>query len=89
MGTIAARDCLRVLQLTEQVAAAALLGVGQAIEIRNRHKQIEVAELSESHREFLGELYTDFQFVDRDRPLDKTLRQFVSKIQEEAWSLYS
>ena len=31
MGTIAARDCMRILQLTEQVAAAALLAMSQGI----------------------------------------------------------
>src|SRR5690606_30847062 len=36
MGTIAARDCLRVLELTEQVAAAALLAVTQGLELRER-----------------------------------------------------
>ena len=34
MGTIAARDCLRILELTEQVAAACLLACVQAVELR-------------------------------------------------------
>ena len=34
MGTIAARDCMRVLQLTEQVAAAAFLAMTQGIGLR-------------------------------------------------------
>ncbi|MGD2116138.1 MAG: aromatic amino acid ammonia-lyase, partial [Acidobacteriota bacterium] len=34
MGTIAARDCLRVLELTETVAAIAVLGVCQAVDLR-------------------------------------------------------
>jgi histidine ammonia-lyase len=36
MGTIAARDCLRVLELTEQVAAIGTLAVCQAVDIRKR-----------------------------------------------------
>ena len=36
MGTIAARDCLRVLELTEQVAAALVLATAQAAELRFR-----------------------------------------------------
>ncbi len=34
MGTIAARDALRVLTLTEQVAAACLLAAVQGVELR-------------------------------------------------------
>ena len=34
MGTIAARDCMRVLELTEQVAAALLITVRQAVWLR-------------------------------------------------------
>jgi histidine ammonia-lyase len=34
MGTIAARDCLRVLELTEQVAAAMLIAARQAMALR-------------------------------------------------------
>ena len=35
MGTIAARDCLRVLELTETVAAVHTLAVCQAVDLRN------------------------------------------------------
>lgn len=34
MGTIAARDCLRILELTEQVAAAGLLAGSQGVVLR-------------------------------------------------------
>jgi histidine ammonia-lyase len=36
MGTIAARDCLRILELTEQVAAAMLLAASQGVALRSR-----------------------------------------------------
>jgi histidine ammonia-lyase len=36
MGTIAARDCLRVLELTETVAAIVLLADCQAVDLRDR-----------------------------------------------------
>ena len=36
MGTIAARDCLRVLELTEQVAAAMLIAARQGMALRAR-----------------------------------------------------
>ena len=38
MGTIAARDCLRVLELTVQVAAALVLATTQAAELRFREE---------------------------------------------------
>ncbi len=40
MGTIAARDGLRIAELTEQVAAIALLAVCQAVDLREREGQI-------------------------------------------------
>ena len=46
MGTIAARDALRVLELTEQVAAAVLLGGLQGLDVRLRTKEIDVRSLS-------------------------------------------
>jgi len=36
MGTIAARDCLRILELTEQVVAAMLLAASQGVSLRSR-----------------------------------------------------
>ena len=40
MGTIAARDCIRVLELTEQVAAAVTLGSVQALELRTESGEL-------------------------------------------------
>jgi len=34
MGTIAARDCLRVLELSESLAAIVLLATSQAVDLR-------------------------------------------------------
>jgi len=34
MGTIAARDCLRIVELTETVAAIAVLTMAQAVDLR-------------------------------------------------------
>ena len=40
MGTIAARDCRRVLELTETVAAIGLLAACQAVDLRNGGSQL-------------------------------------------------
>jgi histidine ammonia-lyase len=36
MGTVAARDCLRVLELTETVGAISLLALCQAVDLRDQ-----------------------------------------------------
>ena len=46
MGTIAARDCLRVLELTGQVAAALVLAVRQGLELRRRQGNPAMERLS-------------------------------------------
>jgi histidine ammonia-lyase len=88
MGTISARDCLRILELTEQVAAAALLAASQALELRLR-----AGELSESHLvpallEMQRAVLSEFEFLTEDRPLEFDLRHFAAKISEQAWTLY-
>ena len=37
MGTIAARDCLRIVELTETVAVIGLLAMCQAVDLREGH----------------------------------------------------
>lgn len=88
MGTISARDCLRILQLTEQVAASVLLAVFQALEIRLRNGEIDEQTLSPDIRSMHDEMKKTFQFLDEDRPLEHTLRDHVNRIQQRQWSLY-
>lgn len=90
MGTIAARDCLRVLQLTEQVAAAQVLAVSQAIELRRRGSGngSRMDAMSEDLRAFADAVLSEFSFLEEDRPLESELRAMVSLIQSRHWSLY-
>ncbi|MCC6535814.1 MAG: aromatic amino acid lyase [Burkholderiales bacterium] len=87
MGTIAARDCLRVLELTEQTAAALALGVRQALALRAR-MQGEAAVPS-ALREFLAQLEGDIAFLDEDRSLDAELRLLVAQIQHRRWVVHA
>ncbi len=87
MGTIAARDCLRVLTLTEQVFAAHLLGVTQAIECRLRAKELEEDALSPGLMHIREQVLSVFDIVEEDRPLEPTLREVSEKIRLQAWSL--
>lgn len=88
MGTIAARDCLRVLQLTEQVAAAALLAATQALELRLRAGEIDVAQLTAAVCDMKQRVFDDFVFVTEDRPLEADLRATITRIQQRHWQLY-
>lgn len=87
MGTIAARDCLRVLQLTEQVAAAMLVATHQALRIRIREKEIILKELKPSIIKMLADLKF-LPFIEEDIPLDSTLRELILKIQTRQIDLY-
>lgn len=88
MGTIAARDCLRVLELTEQVAAASLLAATQGIEIRRRRGELDENHMSDRLKAICSSVLNEFEFVTEDRPLEQDLRQFITHIQQRHWSLY-
>jgi histidine ammonia-lyase len=86
MGTIAARDCLRVLELTEQVAAALLITVRQAAWLRGKI----TPELSPSAplREMVQALGADIAIVEEDRRLEPDLRLLLERIRARTWKLY-
>jgi histidine ammonia-lyase len=88
MGTISARDCLRVLELTEQVAAALTLAVVQALRIRDRQGIFATERLAPGAKGFLDAFEGTLPFLDEDVPLDKTLIALVAAMQNQDWSLY-
>ncbi|NOR68401.1 MAG: histidine ammonia-lyase [Methylomarinum sp.] len=83
MGTIAARDCVRVLELTEQVAAAMLIAVVQGVELRGNTDL-----LSPELKTTLAEVREHILFLETDRALDKELRHCIDLIRQRHWSLY-
>lgn len=87
LGTIAARDALRILQLTEQVAAAVLLCAHQGFRLRERLGQCERQLLPSNMNRFLTDLEEFFPFLEEDRPLEQTLRFVTESIQAQRWSL--
>ncbi|QYJ85890.1 aromatic amino acid ammonia-lyase [Shewanella mesophila] len=87
MGTIAARDCMRVLQLTEQVAAAALLAMTQGIKLRITQNELCEASLTPSVAKTLEQVNQDFETLIEDRPLESVLRQTLDKIQQGLWEV--
>ncbi len=88
MGTIAARDCLRVLQLTEQVTAAALIATGQGLELRVRQGDIGEGGLPAALQQTLMRTRDYSEFINEDRALDKELTALVNVVQQRHWVLY-
>lgn len=86
MGTISARDCLRVLELTEQVAAALVLATAQAVELRFCG---DTPVLTASCASFVKEVRTHSEFLDEDRPLEDDLRCTIEMIRARHWSFYA
>lgn len=88
MGTIAARDCMRVLQLTEQVAAAVLLAGCQGVELRLHSGEQDREELSEAVLATLAQVRKISAFLEEDRALEGELRTMIAAIQSREWPLY-
>ena len=88
MGTVAARDCLRVIELTEQVAAAEFLAVLQGLRLRLRERTLSKNDLSPALREICDSVESEIAFVGEDRPLESDLRTVTASIQGRRWGLY-
>jgi histidine ammonia-lyase len=87
MGTIAARDALRSLELTEQVAAATLLAAQQGVWLRER--SIDARPLPPALAAMHEELAADFPPLIEDRALEGELRLCLERIRSRHWSLYA
>jgi histidine ammonia-lyase len=85
MGTIAARDCVRVTELTEQVAAALLITVRQAC--AQRHPQGLPRRLGAGLRNSFERIAELVPFVIEDRRLDHDLRRLLAVIRYDGAAL--
>ncbi|NQD35547.1 aromatic amino acid lyase [Permianibacter sp. IMCC34836] len=89
MGTIAARDCLRTLELTEQVAASLLMAVAQAYDLRTAAGELS----AEAHAPALTETVVSVRqfsgFISEDRMLEFELRALTAAVQQRQFRLYS
>lgn len=86
MGTIAARDCIRVLELTEQVVAALLIAVRQGMMLRMRSNPDARTNLGIMR--MYEALCSDIEAIDEDRRLEPDLRRLTTQIQEQVWDCY-
>lgn len=80
MGTIGARDVLRILELTEQSVAAALMGSVQALELRLRQGELEQRDLTRELEDVRSSVRQRVPFLDGDRRLDRDLRTLVDAL---------
>lgn len=83
MGTIAARDCIRIIELTEQVAAAMLLAVVQGVELRGSNEC-----LSPNLQDTCRQLRRHIPFLTTDRAMEQELRHCIELIRKRFWDLY-
>jgi histidine ammonia-lyase len=83
MGTIAARDCIRVLELTEQVAAANLLAAVQAVDLRGVSQSLSPGLITT-----IAQVREHVSFLETDRALEHPLRLCLQLIRDQHWSLY-
>ncbi len=88
MGTIAARDCLRVLQLTEQVTAAVLIACCQGLDLRVRQQELTEEDMGQNINKTLNSVRCISTFVEEDRALESELRDVIDKIQQQQWPIY-
>ena len=96
MGTIAARDCLRVLTLTEQVAAALIVSVRQGVALRVGMQKTSHALQQSTLQTLPGgrlaamqqALAGDIKLVEEDRMLEPDLRVLLAHIGNRKWGLY-
>ncbi len=78
LGTIAARDCRRVLELTEQVAICALLAACQGAELRLKAQGRTPASLRGPLSATLAWVRRHSPLVQADRPLEIDLRALLA-----------
>jgi histidine ammonia-lyase len=89
MGTISARDCIRVLELTEQVAAACLAAAAQAVEIRHRRGNRPPARMEPGIRGMVDGVFKLCPYVEEDRALEQELRRLCAAVRGRQWTLYA
>jgi histidine ammonia-lyase len=82
MGTIAARDALRVMELTEQVVAAHLVCATQALRLRLDEGSVTTVLLGARLDAFLNAVGARIPKIVEDAPLDATLRALCADLAE-------
>jgi histidine ammonia-lyase len=86
MGTIAARDCVRINKLTAQVTAAMLLAAFQAVDLRLKKGELKPGDLGKTKKTY-DEIAAFFRPLEDDRQLEDDLRKTLKLIEERHFCL--
>jgi histidine ammonia-lyase len=86
MGTIAARDCIRVNKLTAQVVSASLLASFQALDLRLKNGELQERDLGQTKQTY-DEIASFWKPLENDRPLEDDLRKVLKLIEEQRFTL--
>lgn len=82
MGTIAARDCIRIVELTEQVAVAVLLAAVQGMELRGG-----LEALSPALQRTFAQVRAHSPTLTEDRALEAELRKLLELTRGRYWRM--
>lgn len=86
MGTIASRDCIRILELSEQVAAAVLLASAQAVRIRFERGEISADRMINLQNTY-DQVFSKFAPLECDRQLEGDLRNTLELIRQKFYAV--
>ncbi len=82
MGTIAARDCMRVLELTDQVVAANTLAACQALYLRDLSQDLLREQWGPEVENFYNIIREGSPAVEEDRALEMDLRGVMGRFND-------
>lgn len=86
MGSIAARDALRVLDLSEQVVAGLLISARQGLGLRQR---LGAMQLSPALSAWFEQLCARLPLIEEDRALDGDLQMLLRDIRDPAGAVHA
>ena len=86
MGTIAARECIRVNKLTSQVMAASLLAAFQALDLRLKKGELKPNDLGKTDKTY-NEIAAFYKPLEDDRIMEGDLRKALELIEERHFCL--
>jgi histidine ammonia-lyase len=87
MGTIAARDALRVLELCEQVCAANLIATMQGVRLRQRDGRLTSTMIGARLERFMEDAGATIPVLNGDMPLDELLARLCDTIRARGFTL--
>ncbi len=88
LGTISARECLRIIELVEQTAASLLVAGVQAVELRMEQQELGEEEIPPALRDLMSDVREISPRLEEDRALESELRELVGTIRNQKWTFF-